>query len=101
MPRAAPALAALVLAALPCLPAGAQTPPGAAPPQIPSPAHADPMTYAVDGRQYVVVAAGGDALVNPEAIDDYLLAYALPDGYLKRQPQAGAAALDSGPASVP
>ena len=59
------------------------------------------MTYAVDGRQYVVVAAGGDALVNPEAIDDYLLAYALPDGYLKRQPQAGAAALDSGPASVP
>ena len=68
---------------------------------LPSPAHADPMTYAVDGRQYVVVAAGGDALVNPEAIDDYLLAYALPDRYLKRQPQAGAAALDSGPASVP
>ena len=68
---------------------------------LPSPAHASPMTYAVNGRQYVVVAAGGDALVDPESIDDYLLAYALPDDYLKRQPQAGAPALDSGPASVP
>lgn len=68
---------------------------------LPSPAHANPMTYAVNGRQYVVVAAGGDALVSPETIDDYLVAYALPDEYLKRQPQAGASALDSGPASVP
>ena len=68
---------------------------------LPSPAHANPMTYAVNGRQYVVVAAGGDALVSPETIDDYLVAYALPDEYLKRQPQAGAPALDSGPASVP
>jgi quinoprotein glucose dehydrogenase len=68
---------------------------------LPGPAHANPMTYAVNGRQYVVVAAGGDALVDPDTIDDYLVAYALPEVYLKRQPQAGAPALDSGPASMP
>jgi hypothetical protein len=59
------------------------------------------MTYAVNGRQYVVVAAGSHMFINPKTIDDYLVAYALPDEYLRRQPQAGTPALDSGPASVP
>lgn len=68
---------------------------------LPASAHANPMTYAVRGRQYVVVAAGGHMFINPKTIDDYLVAYALPDEYLNRQPQAGAPALDSGPASVP
>ncbi|MCL4780644.1 MAG: pyrroloquinoline quinone-dependent dehydrogenase [Gammaproteobacteria bacterium] len=68
---------------------------------LPSSAHANPMTYAVNGRQYVVIAAGSHMFINPKTIDDYLVAYALPGEYLRRQPQAGAKALDSGRASVP
>jgi hypothetical protein len=54
-----------------------------------------------NGRQYVVIAAGSHMFINPKTIDDYLVAYALPAEYLKRQPQAGAGVLDSGRASVP
>ena len=43
-----------------------------------TPAMAVPMTYAVNGRQYVVVAAGGSRLVGTELSDD-LVAFALPD----------------------
>jgi glucose dehydrogenase len=35
------------------------------------------MTYMVDGRQYVVFAAGGHSWYYAQGIDDYLLAYAL------------------------
>ncbi len=42
-----------------------------------APAMAVPMTYAVDGRQYVVVAAGGSRLVGTE-LSDALVAFALP-----------------------
>jgi glucose dehydrogenase len=37
------------------------------------------MTYSVDGKQYVVVAAGSHMFINAATIDDYLVAYALPD----------------------
>jgi quinoprotein glucose dehydrogenase len=46
---------------------------------LPSSAHATPMTYEVDGRQYVVIASGGHAMINAWEIDDYLLAFALPE----------------------
>ena len=70
--------------------------------QLPSAAHANPMTYMTNGRQYVVIAAGSDALINPDTIDDYLVAYALPGKYLRRQPQAGhrGAGFRSGPRAM-
>jgi glucose dehydrogenase len=37
------------------------------------------MTYAVVGRQFVVIAAGGHMFIDANEIDDYLLAYALPE----------------------
>jgi quinoprotein glucose dehydrogenase len=46
---------------------------------LPSSAHATPMTYEVDGRQYVVIASGGHAMLDAWEIDDYLLAFALPE----------------------
>ncbi len=45
--------------------------------ELPVPGMAVPMTYAVDGRQYVVIAAGGNAQVGTK-IGDYLIAFALP-----------------------
>ena len=47
--------------------------------QTPAAAHATPMTYAVDGRQYVVVAAGSHMFINARTINDYIVAYALPE----------------------
>jgi quinoprotein glucose dehydrogenase len=44
----------------------------------PASAMATPMTYAVDGRQYVVVAAGGHIVTGFRNVSDYLVAYALP-----------------------
>jgi quinoprotein glucose dehydrogenase len=46
--------------------------------KAPTSAQATPMTYSVDGRQYVVFAAGGHSWYYSQGIDDYLLAYALP-----------------------
>jgi quinoprotein glucose dehydrogenase len=45
---------------------------------LPVPGMAVPMTYSVKGKQYVVIAAGGNAQVGTP-IGDYLVAYALPD----------------------
>jgi quinoprotein glucose dehydrogenase len=45
---------------------------------LPVPGMAVPMSYMVDGRQYVVIAAGGNPLVGTP-IGDYLVAFALPD----------------------
>lgn len=45
--------------------------------QLPTGAFSMPMTYEVDGRQYVVVAAGGHAFVYPKP-GDLIRAYALP-----------------------
>jgi quinoprotein glucose dehydrogenase len=49
---------------------------------LPASAHANPMTYEAGGRQFVVVAAGGHMMINPAGIDDYLVAYALPEKFL-------------------
>lgn len=46
---------------------------------VPAPAMAVPMTYTgADGRQYVVVAAGGNSIANTKNISDAIVAYALP-----------------------
>lgn len=45
--------------------------------KLPVPGMATPMTYAVGGRQYVVVAAGGNAIMGT-AQSDEVVAYALP-----------------------
>jgi quinoprotein glucose dehydrogenase len=50
---------------------------------LPTSAHANPMTYEHDGRQFVVIAAGSDTVINAKTIDDYLVAYALPRKYLE------------------
>ncbi len=47
--------------------------------RAPTSAQATPMTYVVDGRQYVVFAAGGHSWYDAKGVDDYLLAYALPE----------------------
>jgi len=48
--------------------------------RTPTSAQATPMTYMVNGRQYVVFAAGGHSWYDSAGIDDYLLAFALPPG---------------------
>jgi quinoprotein glucose dehydrogenase len=45
----------------------------------PASAMATPMTYKVDGRQFVVVAAGGHIFKAFNNISDYIVAYALPE----------------------
>ncbi|MFM8518249.1 MAG: pyrroloquinoline quinone-dependent dehydrogenase [Nevskiaceae bacterium] len=45
---------------------------------LPVPGMAVPMTYQAGGKQYVLIAAGGNAQVGTP-IADYILAYALPD----------------------
>jgi quinoprotein glucose dehydrogenase len=44
--------------------------------KLPSPAQSTPMTYTLDGRQYIVIAAGGHAS-NVEATGDSLVAFAV------------------------
>ncbi len=46
---------------------------------LPTSAMATPMTYEVGGRQFLVIAAGGHSWYYANGIDDYLLAYSLPD----------------------
>jgi quinoprotein glucose dehydrogenase len=45
----------------------------------PSAAMANPITYTVDGKQYVAVFAGGHMFKYPMNIADYLVAFTLPD----------------------
>jgi quinoprotein glucose dehydrogenase len=47
--------------------------------KTPSASHATPMTYAINGRQFVVIASGSHMFINAKAIDDWLVAYALPN----------------------
>jgi len=51
--------------------------------RLPAGGQATPMTYAVDGRQYVVIAAGGHGSFGTK-LGDYVIAYALPDANLKK-----------------
>jgi quinoprotein glucose dehydrogenase len=47
--------------------------------KLPTSAHATPMTYrAADGKQYVVIAAGGSAKITEEPQSDALIAFSLP-----------------------
>jgi quinoprotein glucose dehydrogenase len=46
--------------------------------RLPAGGQSTPMSYAVDGRQYVVTAAGGHGSFGTKA-GDYVIAYALPD----------------------
>lgn len=46
--------------------------------KLPVPGMAVPMTYQAGGKQFVVIAAGGNTQVGT-ALGDYLIAYALPD----------------------
>lgn len=45
----------------------------------PSAAIANPMTYEIDGRQFVVVAAAGHFFMYPQKLGDDLVAFALPE----------------------
>ncbi len=47
--------------------------------RLPASAHATPMTYRLrpDGRQYVVIAAGGHARITEESLSDAVVAFAL------------------------
>ncbi len=44
---------------------------------MPSAAMANPMSYQIDGKQFVVIASGGHQFFHRENITDYILAYAL------------------------
>jgi quinoprotein glucose dehydrogenase len=54
--------------------------------QLPTSARATPMTYrGPDGRQYVVIAAGGHGVPFGPPLGDYLVAFALPDNLSLRK----------------
>ena len=55
--------------------------------QLPSPAFANPMTYLSPrtGRQYVVIASGGNSLLSKDH-GLFVMAYALPSGQSQRAP---------------
>ena len=48
--------------------------------QLPASGHATPMTYRLgaNGKQYVVIAAGGHPKITEESLSDALVAFALP-----------------------
>jgi quinoprotein glucose dehydrogenase len=47
---------------------------------LPAPGNATPMTYMYGGKQYVVIAAGGNAVAGTE-LSDAVIAFALPDNW--------------------
>jgi quinoprotein glucose dehydrogenase len=46
--------------------------------ELPAAGNATPMTYAVDGKQYLVIAAGGHQRIPEEPLGDAVVAFALP-----------------------
>jgi quinoprotein glucose dehydrogenase len=46
--------------------------------ELPASAHAQPITYKAGGKQFVVIAAGGSAVISEEKRGDALVAFALP-----------------------
>ena len=47
---------------------------------LPAAAHSVPMTYSLDGKQYIVVAAGGHGKFSPDTLGDYVIAFTVGDG---------------------
>lgn len=47
--------------------------------RTPSSAMATPMTYSVGGKQFIVFAVGGHSWYDAKGVDDYVMAFALPD----------------------
>ncbi len=47
--------------------------------RLPASAHATPMTYAIEGRQYLVIAVGGGNKYNPGSFMAKLMAFRLPE----------------------
>jgi len=45
---------------------------------LPSPGNATPMTYKMNGKQYLVIAAGGHPSIREESLGDAIVAFALP-----------------------
>ena len=45
--------------------------------KIPTAAMANPMSYEIDGKQYVVIVSAGHQFFHRENLKDYVLAYAL------------------------
>jgi quinoprotein glucose dehydrogenase len=46
--------------------------------QLPASGNATPITYSLNGKQYLVIAAGGHPKITEEAINDVLVAFTLP-----------------------
>ena len=46
--------------------------------RLPASGNATPMTYSVNGKQYIVIAAGGHPKITEEALNDALVAFTLP-----------------------
>jgi quinoprotein glucose dehydrogenase len=46
--------------------------------QLPAAGNATPMTYSVNGKQYLVIAAGGHPKITEEALSDTLISFSLP-----------------------
>ena len=46
--------------------------------ELPAPGNATPMTYESEGKQYVVIAAGGHQRIREESLGDSLVAFTLP-----------------------
>jgi quinoprotein glucose dehydrogenase len=46
--------------------------------QLPASGNATPMTYSINGKQYVVIAAGGHPKITEEALSDTLVSFRLP-----------------------
>jgi quinoprotein glucose dehydrogenase len=45
---------------------------------LPAAGNATPMTYAINGKQYLVIAAGGHKVISEESLGDAVVAFALP-----------------------
>ena len=46
--------------------------------ELPASAQGTPMTYSYEGKQYLVIAAGGHGIPGAAPLGDYLVAFALP-----------------------
>jgi quinoprotein glucose dehydrogenase len=45
---------------------------------LPAAGNATPMTYELNGKQYLVIAAGGSKVISEESLGDSVVAFALP-----------------------